>query len=112
MEDLQARGLLGDTLVSMWGEFGRTPKLNPAQGRDHWGACQSAVFAGGGIRGGTVYGSSDRDAAYPKSNPVSPEDMLATVYHALGMDHEAEMHDQLGRPHRLVDGRPLTELFG
>lgn len=112
MEDLQARGLLGDTLVSMWGEFGRTPKLNPAQGRDHWGACQSAVFAGGGIRGGTIYGSSDRDAAYPKSNPVSPEDMLATVYHALGMDHEAEMHDQLGRPHRLVDGRPLTELFG
>jgi hypothetical protein len=112
MEDLQARGLLGDTLVSMWGEFGRTPKLNPAQGRDHWGACQSAVFAGGGIRGGTVYGSSDRDAAYPKTNPVSPEDMLATVYHALGLDPESEMRDQLGRPHRLVDGRPLTELFG
>jgi hypothetical protein len=112
MEDLQARGLLDDTLVAMWGEFGRTPKLNPAQGRDHWGACQSAVFAGGGIRGGTVYGSSDKDAAYPRSNPVSPEDMLATVYHALGLSPESELHDQLGRPHRLVDGRPLIELFG
>ena len=112
MDDLQGRGLLDETLVAMWGEFGRTPKLNPAQGRDHWGACQSAVLAGGGIRGGQVYGSSDRDAAYPASNPVSPEDMLATVYHSLGISPEALLHDSLGRPHQLVDGRPLTELFG
>ncbi len=112
MDDLQGRGLLDETLVAMWGEFGRTPKLNPAQGRDHWGACQSAVFAGGGIRGGQVYGSSDRDAAYPASNPVSPEDMLATVYHSLGISPEAQFHDPLGRPHHVVDGRPLTELFG
>ena len=112
MEDLQGRGLLDETLVAMWGEFGRTPKLNPAQGRDHWGACQSAVFAGGGIRGGQVYGSSDRDAAYPASNPVSPEDMLATVYHSLGINPEATLRDSLNRPHQLVDGRPLTELFG
>lgn len=111
MEDLSASGLLDETLVAMWGEFGRTPKLNPAQGRDHWGACQTAVFAGGGIRGGTVYGSSDRDAAYPKTNPVSPEDLIATVYGSLGISPEAEMHDQLGRPHRLVDGRMLGELF-
>ena len=112
MDDLQGRGLLNETLVAMWGEFGRTPKLNPAQGRDHWGACQSAVFAGGGIRGGQVYGSSDKDAAYPASNPVSPEDMLATVYHSLGISPDSMLHDSLGRPHQLVDGRPLTELFG
>ena len=112
MEDLQGRGLLDETLVAMWGEFGRTPKLNPAQGRDHWGACQSAVFAGGGIRGGQVYGSSDKDATYPSSNPVSPEDMLATVYHSLGINPEATLRDSLNRPHQIVDGRPLTELFG
>lgn len=111
MDDLTASGLIDETLVSMWGEFGRTPKLNKDQGRDHWGACQTAVFAGGGVRGGTVYGSSDRDAAYPKTNPVSPEDLIATVYDALGMSPETELHDQLGRPHRLVDGRPLNELF-
>ncbi|MBS0206100.1 MAG: DUF1501 domain-containing protein [Planctomycetes bacterium] len=112
MDDLHGRGLLDETLVAMWGEFGRTPKLNPAQGRDHWGACQSAVFAGGGIRGGQVYGSSDKDAAYPASNPVSPEDMLATVYHSLGINPAALLHDPLGRPHQLVDGQPLTALFG
>jgi hypothetical protein len=112
MDDMKSRGLLDETLVAMWGEFGRTPKLNASQGRDHWGACQSAVFAGGGIRGGQIYGSSDKDAAYPATNPVSPEDMLATVYHALGLSPEAEFRDPLNRPHRLVEGRPLTELFG
>ncbi len=111
MDDLQSSGLLDETMVAMWGEFGRTPKLNAAQGRDHWGACQTACFAGGGIRGGTVLGSSDRDAAYPKTNPVSPEDLLATVYHSLGISPDAEIHDPLNRPHRLVDGRALTELF-
>jgi hypothetical protein len=112
LEDLSGRGLLDETLVGLWGEFGRTPKLNAAQGRDHWGACQTALFAGGGVRGGTVYGSSDRDAAYPRSNPVSPEDLIATVYQALGIPPEIEMRDQLNRPHRLVDGRAIGELFG
>jgi uncharacterized protein (DUF1501 family) len=111
MEDLSNTGLLDETLVAMYGEFGRTPKLNKANGRDHWGACQSAVLAGGGIRGGQVYGSSDAEAAYPKSNPVSPEDMLATMYHALGISPDSLIHDQLDRPHRLVEGRPLIELF-
>ncbi len=111
MEDLSATGLLDETLVAMYGEFGRTPKLNKAMGRDHWGACQSAVLAGGGIRGGQVYGSSDKEAAYPKSNPVSPEDMLATMYYSLGISPESLIYDQLDRPHRLVDGRPLVELF-
>lgn len=111
LDDLSIRGLLDETLVTMWGEFGRTPKLNAAQGRDHWGACQTAVFAGGGIRGGSVYGSSDRDAAYPRTNPVSPEDLIATVYQALGIQPDAEMRDPLNRPHRLVEGRAIDELF-
>ncbi|MDA1049897.1 MAG: DUF1501 domain-containing protein [Planctomycetota bacterium] len=111
MDDLSASGLLDETLVAMYGEFGRTPKINKNNGRDHWGACQSAVLAGGGIQGGQVYGTSDRDSAYPTSKPVSPEDMLATIYHAMGISPGLEMHDQLGRPHRVVDGKPLTALF-
>ncbi|MEX0724951.1 MAG: DUF1501 domain-containing protein [Planctomycetaceae bacterium] len=111
LEDLSATGLLDETMVAMYGEFGRTPKLNKAMGRDHWGACQSAILAGGGIRGGQVYGSSDGEAAYPKSNPVSPEDMLATMYYSLGVSPESLIYDQLDRPHRIVDGRPLVELF-
>ncbi|WP_373650223.1 MULTISPECIES: DUF1501 domain-containing protein [unclassified Schlesneria] len=111
MDDLSERGLLDETLVAMYGEFGRTPMLNSTQGRDHWGRVQSAILAGGGIRGGQVYGSSDKDAAYPASNPVSPEDMLATIYHSLGINPDAELHDPLGRPHRIVDGNPITALF-
>jgi hypothetical protein len=111
MEDLASCGLLDETLVAMWGEFGRTPKLNPAGGRDHWGAVQTACLAGGGIRGGQVYGASDRDAAYPTTSPVSPEDMLATVYHALGIDAEGFYRDQFDRPIRVVEGTPLTGLF-
>jgi hypothetical protein len=112
MEDLSVRGLLDETLIAMYGEFGRTPKINNTGGRDHWGACQSAVLAGGGIRGGQVYGASDRDAAYPKANPVSPEDLLATIYYGLGIAAESEMFDQLHRPHRVVEGTPLACLFG
>ena len=107
MEDLSASGLLDETLVAMYGEFGRTPKINKTAGRDHWSACQSAVLAGGGIQGGQVYGTSDRDSAYPTSKPVSPEDMLATIYDAMGISSGLEMHDQLGRPHQVVDGKPL-----
>lgn len=112
VEDMSASGLLDETLVAMFGEFGRTPKINKTNGRDHWGACQSAVLAGGGIQGGQVYGKSDRDSAYPVSDPVSPEDMLATIYHALGISPDADMRDQLGRPHRVVEGQPLVGLFG
>ena len=106
-----ASGLLDETLVAMYGEFGRTPQINKNDGRDHWGACQSAVLAGGGIQGGQVYGTSDRDSAYPTSKPVLPEDTLATIYHAMGISPGLEMHDQRGRPHRVVDGKPLTSLF-
>jgi hypothetical protein len=111
IEDLSQRGLLDETLVAMLGEFGRTPKINPQAGRDHWGPCQSVVLAGGGIRGGEVYGASDRQAAYPTQNPVSPEDFIATIYHALGIPCEAEIYDQLQRPHRLCEGMPLVSLF-
>jgi hypothetical protein len=112
MEDLIDRGLFERTLIAAAGEFGRTPKVNKDGGRDHWGACQSALFAGGGIRGGQVYGKSDRSAAYPTDNPVSPPDFLATLYHALGVDPEGEVRDRENRPHRVCDGKPILSLFG
>jgi hypothetical protein len=112
LEDLAQRGLLNETLVVMVGEFGRTPQINRTQGREHWGPCYTALLAGGGIRGGQVYGASDRIAAYPKDNPVAPEDLLATVYEALGVPPDGEIRDREGRPHRLCEGRPVTALFG
>jgi hypothetical protein len=112
LADLSDRGMLKRTLVVAVGEFGRTPKINDKMGRDHWGACQSAVLAGGGTKGGQVYGSSDKIAAYPKDNPVSPEDFLATIHHALGFAPEAEVPDREGRPHRIVEGgKPVLSLF-
>jgi hypothetical protein len=111
LEDLADRGLLERTLIAAAGEFGRTPKVNKDGGRDHWGACQSALFAGGGVRGGQVYGRSDKNAAYPSDNPVSPTDFLATIYHALGIDPDGEVRDNQTRPHRVCDGRPVTSLF-
>lgn len=111
LEDLSARGLLDETLVVLTGEFGRTPKINAANGRDHWGPCYTTVLAGGGIRGGQVYGASDRDAAFPKANPVAPEDILATIYQAMGIAGTAEFHDNLGRPFALCTGQPVTSLF-
>ncbi|HXD86804.1 MAG TPA: DUF1501 domain-containing protein [Urbifossiella sp.] len=111
LDDLQQRGLLERTLVAVAGEFGRTPKINGQQGRDHWGAAQSVLLAGGGIRGGQVYGATDKIAAYPVDKPVSPEDYLATIYHAMGLDPQSEIIDREKRPHRLVDGTPLLGLF-
>jgi hypothetical protein len=111
LEDLHERGRLDETLVVAMGEFGRTPRINPQQGREHWGSCSTNVLAGGGVRGGQVYGRSDRIAAYPADNPVSPEDMLATIYHALEIRPDAEVHDREGRPHRICDGRAVTALF-
>jgi hypothetical protein len=111
IEDLIDRGLFDRTLIAAAGEFGRTPKVNKDGGRDHWGACQSALFAGGGIRGGQVYGKSDKSAAFPTDNPVSPTDFLATIYHALGVDPEGEVRDRENRPHRVCDGKPVLSLF-
>ena len=112
LDDLSARGMLDETLVLAMGEFGRTPKINATMGRDHWGACQSVVLAGGGVRGGQVYGASDAHAAYPSENPVRPEDLLATLYHAFGIPPETEISDALARPQAVSQGTPVTALFG
>jgi hypothetical protein len=111
LEDLDQRGLLDETLVVCLGEFGRTPKINGNAGRDHWAACNSVVLAGGGVRGGQVIGASDRTAAYPATPPISPGELAATIYHALGIDPHTELRDVLGRPLSLSDCRPLGELF-
>jgi len=112
LADLEARGMLEETLIVITGEFGRTPKINKKQGRDHWGSCYTALLAGGGIRGGIVHGASDADAAYPAADPVAPEDLLATMYESLGISPSAEIRDPLGRPFPVSRGRPLRHLFG
>jgi len=112
LEDLHERGLLDETLVVVMGEFGRTPRFNAAGGRDHWPHCFSVVVAGGGIQGGQVMGASDRIAAYPISDPVTPQDLTATLFHCFGLDPHTAVHDPLGRPYALVEGTPLTSILG
>lgn len=117
LDDLQSNGLLESTLIVMGSEFGRTPKLStlaesyPAAGRDHWGAVQSVFFAGGGVRGGTVVGSSDKYGAYPASSPHGPDDMSATIFRALGIPETAAWQDDTDRPHHLYNGQPIAGLF-
>jgi hypothetical protein len=108
LEDLSDRGLLDETLVVLMGEFGRTPRFNSSGGRDHWPHCFSVVLAGGGIRGGQVHGASDRIGAYPTSAPVSPQDLMATLYYRLGVDPHTTIYDLQHRPYPLVDGTPLS----
>lgn len=96
--DLEDRGLLDETLVAWFGEFGRTPRFNGAAGRDHWGHVFSIALAGGGIRGGVVHGASDKHAAYPAEGRVEPRDLIATVLHCLGFAPDAELRDSEGRP--------------
>jgi hypothetical protein len=110
--DLDGRGLLAETLVVCLGEMGRTPRMTVNGGRNHWSMLFPAILAGAGIRGGTIYGRSDRDAAWPLERPVSPEDLAATVYHALGIDPHQPLTDPQGRPVPIVDGgEPLASLF-
>ena len=119
LADLAARGLLDETLVVAVGEFGRSPQIGAPTtmnvgpgGRDHWPHCYTALVAGGGVLGGQVYGDSDRHAAFPKTNPVHPFDLIATVYHAVGIDPGLRFLDVLNRPRRLVDhGDPILDLF-
>jgi hypothetical protein len=111
LEDLKQRGLLEETLVVAMGEFGRTPKINPNAGRDHWGDCSSIWLAGGGVRGGSVLGESDKLAAYPVSDPVDPVDVHATMYHCLGLNPRQTIHDQFQRPFPISSGRVLKQLF-
>ena len=113
LQDLEARGLLDETMVIAIGEMGRTPKANKAWGRDHWSTLFSALVAGAGVQPGSVYGRSDRMAAYATENPVSPEDLAATIYWRMGIDHQLMLPDSLGRPTPMIDdGRPVKEIFG
>ncbi len=109
--DLDQRGLLDDTLVMMLGEFGRTPKINDKAGRDHWGPCFYALFAGAGVQGGQVIGKTDKHATYPSTHPYSPEDIGATVYSLLGIAPDTVVYDRFNRPLRLNQGEVITPLF-
>jgi Protein of unknown function (DUF1501) len=113
VEDLSQSGRLDNTLILAMGEFGRTPKINPAGGRDHWPACWSMVFAGGGVKGGRTVGESDDIGGTPKSRPTSPAEVAATVFHALGIDLGTELPGPQDRPIRVVDHgvEPIMELF-
>jgi len=113
LDDLSERGLLDETIVAWVGEFGRRPVITAGNaGREHWPRCYSGLLAGGGIRGGSVFGSSDRHAEYPAESPVTPQDYAATLLHALGIPTDAVLHDRQSRPHQLYAGQPLTTLFG
>ncbi len=119
LDDLKDRGLLDETLVIWTGEFGRTPKIGQRNsdagagrdGRDHWPNCFTSVLAGGGVRRGQVYGSSDRHAAYPASNAVNPVHLAATAYHLLGVPDGLELRDNLNRPFVVCPGRPISDLL-
>ncbi len=111
IEDLDERGLLDTTLVVALGEFGRTPQINSNAGRDHWPDCYCAVLAGGGVKGGYVHGASDAIGAYPALDPVTPADLAATIYWRFGIDPATLIYDPTGRPFKLSDGKPITELF-
>lgn len=111
LTDLDARGLLDTTLVVAVGEFGRTPKLNANGGRDHWAGCWSALVAGGGVKGGRVVGASDATASEPADRPVTPQELVATVFHALGVPAAATIPGPAGTPVAVYPAAPVTELF-
>ena len=111
IDDLESLGRLDETLVMMFGEFGRTPKINKGRGRDHWGHCFCGLFAGAGVRGGQVIGKSDAIGAYPMTTAYSPNDVGATVYHTLGIAPDAYVKDRLNRPAQLNRGKVIQPLF-
>ena len=113
LNDLSERSMLDRTLVAVLGDFGRTPKINGnGAGRDHWNYCYSLLMAGGGIRPGFVYGASDKQGAFPADRPTTPADIVATIYHQLGIDHRRELLDRFGRPHRIIPtGDVLRDLL-
>ncbi len=118
LDDLNERGLLDSTLIVMCGEFGRTPKVNTlaqhykGPGRDHWGAVQSVFLAGGGVNGGRVIGSSDKNGGYPRTDPQTPENLAATIYRALGLPKTTAWTDAENRPHHIYHGDPIGGLTG
>jgi hypothetical protein len=113
LDDLVARGLFDRTLVVVMGEFGRSPKVNANAGRDHWNFCYGLMLAGGGVKGGHVFGASDKIGGRPSSNPVSPADVIATIYHCLGVPTDLELRDNLDRPFQLVPwGEVIRDVLG
>jgi len=114
IEDLHSRGLLAETLVVWMGEFGRAPKIGDrdAKGRTHWPHCYTVMMAGGGLKGGAIWGASDRRGAYPAENATKLEDIAATMFWALGIDPASEVRDAVGRPVPLAYGKPVTQVFG
>ncbi len=110
VKDLVVRGLWKNTVVLWLGEFGRTPRINPNAGRDHWARCWSVVVGGGGLKGGIAYGSTDSDGTSVKDNPVSVGDLFATVYKGMGLDPALQIRDNLGRPMKIAEGNPIKEL--
>ena len=113
LEDLHVRGMLEDTLVCNLAEFGRTPRVNPAGGRDHWPQCWSMYFAGGGVQGGRIVGRSDEIGGYPAERPAAPNEIVASIFHSLGFDLETALPGPAGRPFPLVDSgtEAIRELF-
>ena len=117
MDDLHESGLLDSTLIVMAGEFGRTPRISSLPehyklpGRDHWGKVQTVFLAGGGVVGGRVVGSSDKIGGFPRSDPQTPENLAATIYHALGLPATVAWHDAQDRPHFVYRGDPIAGLF-
>ena len=111
LEDLTGRGMFDETLVVCLAEFGRSPKINGAAGRDHWGYVYSAALAGGGVRGGQVIGASDKIGGHPKEGRVQPQDLTATLFHALGYRQDTEIHDTLGRPLPISRGEVIRQVF-
>jgi uncharacterized protein (DUF1501 family) len=109
IRDLDDRGLLDSTLVIVMGEMGRTPRVNGRAGRDHWPQCGFSLLTGGGVRAGMIYGSTDKHAAYPTADPVHPSELVATIYHLLGIDPHLTIHDRLGRPAPIARGGDPVE---
>ena len=112
INDLQDRGLLKRTVVAIMGEFGRTPKINGNAGRDHWNFCYSLMLVGGGMKAGLVYGASDKIGGKPSLNPITPAEIIATIYSCLGIPQDTELRDRLNRPFAVVPwGNPVNELL-
>ncbi len=111
LDDLDSRGLLEETLVVWMGEFGRTPKINANQSRDHWPQCYTVLLAGGGLKRGFAYGASDSRAEYPARDLVRPDDLASTMYYLLGIDPHTEVMDASSRPLLIADGKPILDLL-
>jgi len=111
INDLEPRGLLDSTLVLWMGEFGRTPKINENASRDHWPQCYTVLLAGGGVKRGYIYGASDKTGAFPAENPVTPDDLAATVYYMLGIDPRTEVYGVGNRPLPIASGKPVLDIL-